>query len=107
MINLLSSELLEPFLLNYIGGVILAIFIWYVNEMRKRDTNELREKIKESNINNKEYFEKIDQKQEKTYQQILDLKNSLMNDLTDQLTKALQNQNEKNDLKYQKKQHHI
>lgn len=107
MINLLSSELVQPFLLNYIGGVILAIFIWYVNEMRKRDTNELREKIKESNINNKEYFEKIDQKQEKTYQQILDLKNSLMNDLTDQLTKALQNQNEKNDLKYQKKQHHI
>ena len=107
MINLLSSELVQPFLLNYIGGVILAIFIWYVNEMRKRDTNELRDKIKESNINNKEYFEKIDQKQEKTYQQILDLKNSLMNDLTDQLTKALQNQNEKNDLKYQKKQHHI
>lgn len=107
MINLLSSELVQPFLLNYIGGVILAIFIWYVNEMRKRDTNELREKIKESNINNKEYFEKIDHKQEKTYQQILDLKNSLMNDLTDQLTKALQNQNEKNDLKYQKKQHHI
>jgi len=103
MINLLGSELLQPFLLNYIGGVILAIFIWYVNEMRKRDTEELREKIKESNVNNKEYFEKIDQKQEKTYQQILDLKSSLMNDLTDKLSKALQDQTEKNDLKYQKK----
>lgn len=110
MINLLGSELLQPFIAHSITGVILTLLIIFFNAMRVRDISELRNRISESNEYNKEqfkkteeYFEKIETKQEKTIDIIRQLETSIMLELKNHISEKMKDQTEKNDLKYQKK----
>ena len=110
MINLLGSELLEPYIAHSFTGLILLLVIIFFNAMRVRDISELRNKMSESNEYNKdqfkkteEYFEKIETKQEKTIDIIRQLETSIMQELKNHVSEKIKDQTEKNDLKYQKK----
>ena len=110
MINLLSSELLQPFIAHSITGVILTLLIVFFNAMRVRDISELRNKMNESNEYNKEqfkkteeYFTKIETKQENTIEIIRQLETSIIQELKNHVSEKMKDQTEKNDLKYQKK----